>query len=135
MSFEEEFAILGAWRRQKTQEYDEALRKEGNKGLDSKYDVIRKQDIKEYHRRLVFLKVQYNWELDERDKELYERIKNQDEYLPVFTEYLADGRTEEEKVFWRDAEEARRKCQQIPTKNLIVSVLDRMCDYGSRKES
>jgi hypothetical protein len=81
MSFEEEFSVLWKQYRQKQDENDkardEAFRLEGMKGLDSEFDVIFKNNIREYNRRLVLLKVKYGKELDEGDKELYNRVKNQ----------------------------------------------------------
>jgi hypothetical protein len=40
-------------------------------------DALHREDTKEYNRRLVLLKVKHGKELDEGDKELYDRIKNQ----------------------------------------------------------
>jgi hypothetical protein len=79
VSFEEEFEILKAWYRQKCDEnneaFSEALHRGEIKGLDCELDAQHREDIKEYNRRLVLLKVKYGKELDEGDKELYDRIK------------------------------------------------------------
>jgi hypothetical protein len=63
MSYEEEITALGEWFRQTTNEYLEALNKEGPvHGLDSPLDDVRKRDVKEYNRRLLELKKKYNVE-------------------------------------------------------------------------
>jgi hypothetical protein len=63
VNFEEEFAVLAAWLRQKTKEYNEASDKERRSGkdhgLDSELNAVHRQDIAEYNRRLDDLKAKY----------------------------------------------------------------------------
>jgi hypothetical protein len=77
VNFEEEFEILANWYRQKVKEYIKASNEEEIKGLDSELDALHREDTEEYNRRLVLLKAKYGEEMDEGDKELYERIKDQ----------------------------------------------------------
>jgi hypothetical protein len=77
VNFEEEYKALWAWYDQRCNLYFEALRRGDRNGLDSEHDGWHKKDTKEFNRRLILLKVKYGRELDEGDKELYDRIKNQ----------------------------------------------------------
>jgi hypothetical protein len=64
MTFEEEMKALGEWIKQRTDEYIEALNREREhlQGLDSPLDEVRKQDDKEFNRRLLELKKKYSVE-------------------------------------------------------------------------
>jgi hypothetical protein len=63
MSYKEEYEALWAWYDQKTEEYIKTSREEilsGKiKGLDSELEVIHKQDLIEFNRRLDALKAKY----------------------------------------------------------------------------
>jgi len=63
MSYQDEYEALWEWFDAKTKEYFDASDKEINSGkkigFDSVLDIVRRQDVKQYNRRLLSLKEKY----------------------------------------------------------------------------
>ena len=61
-TFEQEYTQLVDWMRNKNKEYEEKLKNHVVKGHDSELGYDRRQDVKEYNRRLSELKKKYGKE-------------------------------------------------------------------------